>query len=219
MNNIFNFAVEMNFTGFLLSAITSIALGILIAFIYSYKNNYSRNFLFTLAILPLLVQSVIMLVNGNVGTGVAVLGAFSLIRFRSVAGTSREIVSIFWSMGVGLATGMGQLGYVIVFSIISSIVLVVFASIKIDNNNKDRVLKIVISEDLDYPNLFVNILSEYTDEHSLEKVQTTDMGSLYQLVYNIRLKDLDYEKKIIDAIRIKNGNLPVSSGKSPISKL
>lgn len=219
MNNIFNYAVEMNYSGFLLSAVTSVSLGILIAFIYSYRNNYSKNFLLTLAILPLLVQSVIMLVNGNVGTGVAVLGAFSLIRFRSVAGTSREIISIFWSMGVGLATGMGQLGYVIIFSIISSVVLLIFSSIKIDSSNKDRVLKIVISEDLDYPDLFKDILEKYTDAYSLEKVQTTDMGSLYQLVYNIRLKNLSIEKNIIDAIRIKNGNLPVTSGKSPISKL
>lgn len=219
MNNIFNYAVEMNFTGFIMSAITSISLGVLIAFIYSYKNNYSKNFLLTLAILPLLVQSVIMLVNGNVGTGVAVLGAFSLIRFRSVAGTSREIVSIFWSMGVGLATGMGQLGYVIIFSILSSIILIIFSSLKIENNNKDRVLKIIISEDLDYPDLFTDVFTQYTDKYSLEKVQTTDMGSLYEIVYNIRLKNLNNEKQIIDAVRIKNGNLPVTSGKSPVSKL
>jgi hypothetical protein len=109
----------------LICIISAIVLGMLVAFIHMYRNVYTKNFVITLAVLPVLVQSVIMLVNGNLGTGMAVLGAFSLIRFRSVAGGAREITSIFWSMGIGLATGMGYVSYIAVFSAVVAIFLLV----------------------------------------------------------------------------------------------
>ncbi|EUJ27882.1 DUF4956 domain-containing protein [Listeria cornellensis] len=193
----------------------SVLLGVLVACVHMYRNTYSQSFIVTLTILPILVQSVIMLVNGNVGTGIAVLGAFSLIRFRSVAGGAREISSIFWSMGIGLATGMGYLMYALIFSAFVAIVLIVLTRTKFGSKSKvaERSLRISIPEDIDYANLFDDLLQNYGYEISLEQVRTTNMGSLMELRYYIKLKNIEQEKELIDAIRTKNGNLPVISGR------
>ncbi|AQY50306.1 ion transport protein [Listeria weihenstephanensis FSL R9-0317] len=193
----------------------SVLLGILVACVHMYRNTYSQSFIVTLTILPILVQSVIMLVNGNVGTGIAVLGAFSLIRFRSVAGGAREISSIFWSMGIGLATGMGYLMYALIFSAFVALVLIILTRTKFGSKSKvaERSLRISIPEDIDYANLFDDLLQSYGYEISLDQVRTTNMGSLMELRYYIKLKNVDQEKELIDAIRTKNGNLPVISGR------
>lgn len=193
----------------------SVLLGVLVACVHMYRNTYSQSFIVTLTILPILVQSVIMLVNGNVGTGIAVLGAFSLIRFRSVAGGAREISSIFWSMGIGLATGMGYLMYALIFSAFVAVVLIVLTRTRFGSKSKvaERSLRISIPEDIDYANLFDDLLQSYGYEISLEQVRTTNMGSLMELRYYIKLKNVEQEKELIDAIRTKNGNLPVISGR------
>lgn len=194
---------------------TSLVLGLLVAFIHMQRNVYTKSFVVTVAVLPILVQSVIMLVNGNLGTGLAVVGAFSLIRFRSVAGGSREITSIFWSMGIGIATGMGYVAYVLIFSVIVALFLLLLYLSPFGNQNKvaERELKVTIPEDLDYPELFTDIFEEYTYTHHLNSVRTTTMGSLYELRYILLLKDHQQEKEIIDQIRVRNGNLPVVLGK------
>lgn len=201
-------------------AFVSLFLGLVVAYVHMYRNIYTKNFVITLAVLPVLVQLVIMLVNGNLGTGVAVLGAFSLIRFRSVAGGSREITSIFWSMGIGLATGMGYIGYVFLFSVITGAFIVVLNTTKFGENNKlaERELKVTIPEDLDYPGLFDDLFEKYTYQVVTESVRTTNMGSLYELRYHIKLKDRQLEKQLIDEIRIRNGNLTVISGKVSTNK-
>ncbi|MBC2283188.1 DUF4956 domain-containing protein [Listeria booriae] len=193
----------------------SVVLGLLVACVHMYRNTYSQSFIVTLTILPILVQSVIMLVNGNVGTGIAVLGAFSLIRFRSVAGGAREISSIFWSMGIGLATGMGYLVYALIFSVFVAIVLLALTKYRFGGKTKvaERSLRISIPEDIDYANLFDELLQEYGHEVLLEQVKTTNMGSLMELRYYIKLKNIAEEKELIDAIRTINGNLPVISGR------
>ena len=205
---------------FLLCVAISLLLGLLVAKVHMYRNVYTRNFVITLAVLPVLVQSVIMLVNGNLGTGVAVLGAFSLIRFRSVAGGSREITSIFWSMGIGLATGMGYVVYVTVFSLI--VALFIFGIYHTNFGQQsavaERELKITIPEDLDYPNLFDDIFERYSYSYQLNSVKTTTMGSLYELRYLILLKDQKQEKQLIDDIRVRNGNLPIVLGKIATNK-
>ncbi|MCD5003539.1 DUF4956 domain-containing protein [Enterococcus saccharolyticus] len=198
----------------LICIIASILLGMLVAFTHMYRNVYTKNFIITLAVLPVLVQSVIMLVNGNLGTGVAVLGAFSLIRFRSVAGGAREITSIFWSMGIGLATGMGYVSYTAVFSLIVAVfLLIIYRSNFGNQKTAERELKITIPEDLDYPNLFDDIFENFTYTHRLDSVRTTTMGSLYELRYLLLLKDQQQEKALIDSIRVRNGNLPIILGK------
>ena len=193
---------------------SAIILGLLVAVIHMYRNVYTKNFVITLAVLPVLVQSVIMLVNGNLGTGMAVLGAFSLIRFRSVAGGAREITSIFWSMGIGLATGMGYVSYIAVFSMVVAVFLLLIYRTNFGNQKTaERELKITIPEDFDYPDLFTDIFDEFAYTNRLESVRTTTMGSLYELRYVLLLKDQQQEKMLIDAIRVRNGNLPIVLGK------
>lgn len=193
----------------------SLLLGILVAAIHMIRNVYTKNFVITLAVLPILVQSVIMLVNGNLGTGVAILGAFSLIRFRSVPGGSREITSVFWSMGIGLAIGMGYVGYVVIFSIIVALFLTLLYTVPFGDRQatSERELKVTIPEDLDYPQLFDDLFEKYTHSAKLTSVRTTTMGSLYELRYQLLLKDQAQEKQIIDEVRVRNGNLPVVLGK------
>lgn len=207
-------AATIQISSLLLCITASLGLGLLVAVVHMYRNVYTKNFVITLAILPVLVQSVIMLVNGNLGTGVAVLGAFSLIRFRSVAGGAREITSIFWSMGIGLATGMGYVSYTTVFSIAVALFLFVIYSSSFGNQKTaERELKITIPEDLDYPSLFDDIFENFAYSQRLDSVRTTTMGSLYELRYILLLKNQAQEKALIDAIRVRNGNLPIVLGK------
>lgn len=205
----------LEWSSLLICIAASLLLGLLVAAIHMIRNVYTKNFVITLAVLPILVQSVIMLVNGNLGTGVAILGAFSLIRFRSVPGGSREITSVFWSMGIGLATGMGYVGYVVIFSIIVALFLTLLYTVPFGDRQatSERELKVTIPEDLDYPKLFDDLFEKYTHSAKLTSVRTTTMGSLYELRYQLLLKDQAQEKQIIDEVRVRNGNLPVVLGK------
>lgn len=198
----------------------SIILGLLVSFVYMHKNMYSKNLALTLAILPLLVQSVIMLVNNNLGTGMAVLGAFSLVRFRSVAGGAREISSIFWAMGIGLATGMGYLLYIITFSILVAALSIFLHNFKVFFQQKSLSfqLKILLSEDLDYETSFDELFSNFLKSYELLSIQTTNMGSLYELTYQIEFKDAKNQKNFIDELRILNGNLKILLSKVSLLK-
>lgn len=148
------------------------------------------------------------------------MGAFSLIRFRSVAGGAREITSVFWSMGIGLATGMGFITYVILFSVVIALALVLLNASHFGEKNKvaEREIKITIPEDLDYPGLFDDLFKEFTYNHNLDSVKTTNMGSLYELRYHVTLKDAQKEKALMDALRVRNGNLTIVSGKVSTNK-
>lgn len=205
---------------FLICVGVSMGLGLLVAFVHTVRNVYTKSFIVTLAVLPVLVQTVIMLVNGNLGTGMAVLGAFSLVRFRSVAGGSREITSIFWSMAIGLATGMGYAVYIVFLSVLVSLFLLGLYGTNFANQPKsgERELKVTIPEDLDYPELFDDLFKQYTHAAQLTSVRTTTMGSLYELRYLLLLKDQKTEKALIDAVRVRNGNLPVVLGKVTTNK-
>lgn len=203
----------VNIENFLICIVASIALGLIIAFGYMYKNKYSKSFVITLALLPAIVQVVIMLVNGNIGTGVAVMGAFSLIRFRSIPGSAKEIGIIFLAMAVGLAVGMGFVAIAVVFTVIITLVLILFTVTKFGESRKAiKELKITIPENLNYNGLFDDIFDEYTSSKKLVCVKTTNMGSLYQLMYNIEERDESREKDMIDAIRCRNGNLDIVCG-------
>lgn len=203
----------VNIENFLICIVASIALGLIIAFGYMYKNKYSKSFVITLALLPAIVQVVIMLVNGNIGTGVAVMGAFSLIRFRSIPGSAKEIGIIFLAMAVGLAVGMGFVAIAVVFTVIITLVSILFTVTKFGESRKAiKKLKITIPENLNYNGLFDDIFDEYTSSKKLVCVKTTNMGSLYQLMYNIEERDESREKDMIDAIRCRNGNLDIVCG-------
>ncbi len=201
-------------SAFVLCLGVSMVLGAVIAVFHSYKNRCSKNFIMTLVLLPAIVQSVIMLVNGNVGTGVAVMGAFSLVRFRSLPGNSREIASIFLAMAVGLATGMGHLMMAVVFTVIvCAVSLVIVASPFGHGKELERELKVTIPENLDYSDIFDDIFGTYSNGAQLVRVKTVNMGSLYELVYHLTLKDKKNEKQMIDDIRTRNGNLEISCGR------
>jgi len=197
---------------FLLCVSAALALGLVITLSYMYRTRYTRSFVVTLALLPAVVCVVIMMVNGNVGAGVAVAGAFSLVRFRSVPGTAREIGTIFLAMGAGLVCGMGYLAYAALFTVLLCAVFMVYSRLDMGTKRSAayKVLNITMPEDLDYTEVFDDIFRAYTTEHELVRVKTTNMGSLYRLTYEVRLKDPEKEKEMIDAIRCRNGNLEIS---------
>jgi len=201
---------------FLLCIGISLVIGLIIAFSYMYKTRYTKSFVVTLALLPAVVCVVIMMVNGNVGTGVAVAGAFSLVRFRSVPGTAKEIGTLFLAMGAGLIAGMGYLGYAVLFAIILCAIFVLYS--QLDFGSKKivatyKTLNITIPEDLDYSGVFDEIFSTYTKTYELTNVKTTNMGSLFRLTYDIVLKDATKEKEFIDKLRCRNGNLEINISK------
>ncbi len=197
---------------FLLCLACSLLLGLIMAFAYMYKTRYTKSFVITLALLPAVVCVVIMLVNGNVGTGVAVAGAFSLVRFRSVPGTAKEICTLFLAMGAGLITGMGYLGFAILFTLVMCFMFVVYNALDFGKNKNESVFKtltVTIPEDLDYSGIFDDIFQNFTRSHDLIRVKSTNMGSMFKITYSIVLKDAKREKEMIDQIRCRNGNLEI----------
>lgn len=196
--------------GFFLTTLASLVIGIFIAVVYMKTCSYTKSFVITLALLPCVVQLVIMLVNGNVGAGVAVAGAFSLVRFRSAPGTGREITAIFLSMAVGLATGMGYIGIACVFAIIVMVLFAILSKSSFgESGNKGRILKITVPETLDFEGIFDDIFIQYTKKATLQDVRTTGMGSLYRLTYEIEMREGQSVKAMIDEIRQRNGNLEI----------
>lgn len=197
---------------FLLCLVVSLAIGVFLAFIYTYKARYTQSFVITLALIPAIVCLVILLVNGSIGAGVAVAGAFNLVRFRSVPGSAKEIGAIFLAMGTGLAAGMGYLGYSVVSALIlgcGSICYTHFGFGIPKAAERRKTLHITIPEHLDYTQVFDALLEQYTTSHEILSVKTTNMGSLFKLTYQITLKDLGEEKKLIDELRCRNGNLEI----------
>lgn len=201
---------------FLLCIGISLVIGLIIAGSYMYKTRYTKSFVVTLAILPAVVCVVIMMVNGNVGTGVAVAGAFSLVRFRSAPGTAKEIGTLFLAMGAGLIAGMGYLGYAMLFAIILSAVFTLYGRLEFGIGKQTalyKTLSITIPEDLDYSGVFDELFQTYTHTYELTNVKTTNMGSLFRLTYDIVLKDAAKEKEFIDKLRCCNGNLEINISK------
>ena len=203
-------------TDFLLCLGVSLVIGILMAFAYMYRTRYTKSFVVTLALLPAVVCVVIMMVNGNVGTGVAVAGAFSLVRFRSVPGTAKEICTLFLAMGAGLIAGMGYLGFAVLFTVVMCIMFVLYNRLDFGTKKNAATFKtftITIPEDLDYSGIFDDIFSEFTTSHDLVRVKSTNMGSMFKLTYNVMLRDVTREKEMIDKIRCRNGNLEIAVSK------
>ena len=197
---------------FMLCLGCALVLGLIMAFAYMFRARHTKSFVVTLALLPGVVCVVIMLVNGNVGTGVAVAGAFSLVRFRSVPGTAKEICAIFLAMGAGLIAGMGYLGFAALFTLVMCGAFVLYNLLDVGAGKKaasHKTLTVTIPEDLNYTDIFNDIFQEYTRSWELVRVKTTNMGSLFKLTYDIELRDATKEKEMIDAIRCRNGNLEV----------
>lgn len=210
--SIFDSTDSLTVWNFLICLAAALLLGAFLAFAYAFKGRATKSFIVTLAVLPPAVSMVIMLVNGNLGAGVAVAGAFSLIRFRSSPGTAREIVAIFLAMCAGLAIGMGFIGYAVLFALIMGAILLILnaAGVWDKRFSKEKLLRITIPEDLNYTEVFGDVFREYTNKHETVSVKTTNMGSMFKLTYCIVLKDAAREKQFIDELRCRNGNLEIS---------
>ena len=189
----------------------ALVLGLVVAKVYQYKTVYSKSFVMSLALLPTLIAVVIFLVNGSLGAGVAVMGAFSLIRFRSAPGGAKELVSIFLAMTIGIAIGMGYLVFAGAFTLIMSIAIILLETINFGQmKHSIRQLTIVIPESLDYESIFDDIFDKATNHLELASVKTSDMGSLFKLKYIIQLNGKMTEKELMDALRTRNGNLEIA---------
>ena len=202
-------------SSFLTCLAGSLVLGALLAFVFTYrsKTNYTKSFVGTLLILPAVVAIVIMMVSGSIGTGIAVAGTFSLVRFRSIPGTAREIGAIFLAMAVGLACGMGYLGFAAIFAVVMGIVTLFYNLTSLGEHSADsldKVLRITVPEDLEYGAAFGDVFSRYTTQANLIGVKTTNLGSLNRLTYSVRLKEAGTEKALIDDLRVRNGNLEIN---------
>lgn len=207
---------DLTLTSVLVCFGLSVVLGILSARIYMATGKYTKSFVTTLAILPLISAAVILVVNGNLGAGLAVAGAFSLIRFRSAQGTAREILAVFLSMALGLCMGGGYITVGCILLFLYALVCISLTYCKFgDEKTYERQLKITIPESLDYTGLFDDILSSETKRFSLEKVRTAEMGSVYELTYSITLNGPIPSRTLLDEIRTRNGNLQVSVGHIP----
>jgi hypothetical protein len=216
LNTIINSIIgsaDISIIQFIIPIISALILGFVLAKVISGGNESSKGFIVTLALLPAIVCVVIMAVNGNIGAGVAVAGAFSLVRFRSAQGTAKEIVSLFLAMTIGLLTGMGYVFYALIFELIMIAVMVLYRAMNLGSDKKcelTRSLRITIPEDLDYTGVFDEIFDEFTTEHTLLSAKTTNMGSMFRLDYDVVMKSADVEKKFIDKLRCRNGNLEIA---------
>lgn len=209
LNSIFESTITT--VPFIICSIVSIILGFIISLGYKYTTKSNKNFLITLTILPIIVEAIILMVNGNLGTSIAIMGAFSLVKFRSLPGTSKEILFVFLAMAVGLATGMGQVYLAIILTIVSLSIVFLLTKTTIFNSDKgEKKLKIVIPENLDYNDIFNDVFTKYTDNITLEKAKTINMGSCFELDYKVILKSNINEKEFIDELRTRNGNLKIA---------
>lgn len=187
----------------------AIALGILNALVFSYKSFQTKSFSLTLALVPLVSSVIIFMVNDHLGVGVAVAGAFTLVRFRSIAGNGREIIAIFVSMALGLMLGMGYLALAGAVFIAAAALTLILTACDFGTRADARMLRVTVPEDLDYEGVFDDILERYTTHHNVERIRTRNMGTLYEITYSIALKDPGDTKGFIDEIRIRNGNMNV----------
>lgn len=200
----------LSITTALICAGVALALGLAIAITHRQTSQTTKGFLITLAVLPLLVMAVMIMINGNLGTSIAILGAFSLIRFRSIQGRAKDLLSVFFAMMVGLALGMGHVLFAVVITAIGIFAIVFFSCTHLlEPDTHERVLKITIPEDLDYDDVFNEVFKKYTTRAKLVRMKTVNMGSLYDLTYDVKLKHGVKEKAFLDEIRVKNCNLKV----------
>lgn len=199
---------------FLICTAASIILGLMSSLLCRYKNQTTQSFLITIAMLPAIVQLIILLVNGNIGAGVAVAGAFGLVRFRSAQGSAREITAIFMAMALGLATGMGYIALAVIFFVVMAAFQLFLCTVNFGGESESaRELKIIIPEDLDYEGIFDDIFDRYTNSARLDSVRTSNLGTMYELKYSITLKGNSVPKEFIDEIRVRNGNLNIVCGR------
>lgn len=206
---------------FFIVLIAALACGVAYAFLSCRNSGSSTSFFVATALLPMTVAAVIALINGNLGVGVAIAGAFGLVRFRSAPGTAREIAAVFIAMAAGLAFGMGYIAYGAIFLLGSGGLLFAFGKFakKAEGlRDREKIIKITIPESLDYTEVFDDIFAEYASSTKLEKVKSANMGSMFRLSYRVTLKTAGNEKPMLDAIRTRNGNLEIQCSRADIAE-
>ena len=210
-NTIFDTSTAgLEITTALIAAGVALLLGVSLAVTHAKTTQTTKSMMITLAVLPVLVMAVMIMINGNLGTSIAILGAFSLIRFRSMEGRAKDLLAIFAAMMIGLACGMGHVLFAAVIMAIYIVATVLFSCTSLlEPNRHQRILKIVIPEDLDYEDVFSDIFKKYTSDVHLVRMKTINMGSLYKLTYNVKIRHGVKEKEFLDEIRVKNCNLKV----------
>ena len=206
-------AADISMAQFALAGGAALLLGLVVALTYMYNTRFTKSFVVTLALLPAIICVIIIMVNGSIGTGIAVAGAFSLVRFRSVPGTAKEICAIFMAMASGLIAGTGYIGIAAVFTIVMCLAFMILNKLDFGtkrNAGKYKTFRIMVPEDLDYTAIFDDVFAEFTSSNELVQVKTTNMGSMFRLTYDVVLKDPSREKEMIDRIRCRNGNLEIN---------
>lgn len=196
-------------TGLLITLAGSLILGILTALVFSYKNKLSASLSLTLAVLPVAMSVVTLVINGNLGIAVAVAGGFTLVRFRSIAGTGREISAVFTVMTLGVTCGMGYLGIAVIFFAVVAILVLALTALQFGEAQSEKLLRITLPEDYDYVGLFDDLFKKYGISASVDKIKTTNMGSLIDVTYKVTLPGDTLTKEMLDEIRTRNGNLCV----------
>jgi len=202
-------SVGNTITCMLVAAVFGLIIG-LVYFIICKKEHRSLSFFLSMVMIPAVVAVVIALVGSNVARAFSIAGVFALVRYRSIPGDGKDIAFVFLAMASGLSCGLGYLTLGLVVVLILSVVIIIanFAGAAIVKS-ECRQLRILIPEDMDYQGVFDDIFKEYADKTSLEKIKTTNMGTLYELTYHVYLKNGINEKKLMDDIRCRNGNLTV----------
>ena len=207
-------APEITLVQYLVCELTAMVLGLGTSLVFLARDKHTSAFTQSLALLPGVVTLVIMLVNGNIGAGLAVAGTFALVRFRSAPGSAKEITGLFMAVAIGLACGMGYVGVALLFFVLMSLYVLLLSGLHFgEESDKHRHLKITVPENVDYETLFEDLFEQYTVSHELTKVRTTNMGTLYELHYRVILKNPRHTRELIDAIRCRNGNLNIICGR------
>jgi len=209
--SIFDSASTMGPLEFLGCLGSALLIGFAISAIYAYRNEHTTGLALTIGVLPAIVSVVIMVVSGDIGAGIAVAGAFSLVRFRSAPGSAKEIAVIFVAMATGLLIGMGFVAYAALFALVICAVILLFSKYRMKPaNRQEKVLKVTVPEDIDYVSEIEPVISEHTERMELTAVKSVNMGSMFRLTYKVTLKDDIDQKGFIDNIRVRNGNLEVA---------
>ena len=211
MSSIFNSILTGSFSvgQYLLCLLFAGLCGAIAALALGRESSATRSFLISLVVLPIIVTTVILMVNGNVGTGIAVAGAFSLVRFRSAAGRARDISAIFLVMAAGLACAAGYVAIALLFTVIASGLILLLSCVPM-SCDRFAALHVTVPESVHFANAFDDLFDEYTKSRKLVKAKTSNMGSLYKLDYKIEMKDPDRLQEFLDALRCRNGNLEIA---------
>ena len=201
---------SISLASFLICILSAIVLGILSAIVFSINSKYTSSWKISIALLPAVVAIVIMMVNGNIGAGLAVAGTFALVRFRSMPGSAKEVTGLFFAVSLGLICGMGYIGIAVIFFVIMAVAVLVLSRLHFgEKDSAIRTLKVVIPETLDYDTIFDDVFEKYLKHCETIKIRTTNMGTLYELTYEVILKDNEKSREFIDELRTRNGNLNI----------